>query len=140
MDVPLKQTMADGINVLETVSILVLVDVPLKLKKSKLVAVPNGGFNPCFGGCSIKTHNPDLVVVCDTVVSILVLVDVPLKQKQFRAKRGNSGSFNPCFGGCSIKTAVLSMATIGSPSSFNPCFGGCSIKTIEEGEDGNRCL
>ncbi len=79
-------------------------DVPLKLffqmEKMKKIFC----FNPCFGGCSIKT------------IRIEELQNV-------------SDGFNPCFGGCSIKTDFHMEKEI-FLTGFNPCFGGCSIKTM----------
>ncbi len=62
------------------VSILVLVDVPLKLVEVRRWRADINSFNPCFGGCSIKTFSfPN-------------------------GKNEKNFCFNPCFGGCSIKT------------------------------------
>ncbi len=66
------------------VSILVLVDVPLKQVEWPDVPVHLFGFNPCFGGCSIKT---------------VAALWVPARRLV---------GFNPCFGGCSIKTSIKS--------------------------------
>ncbi len=95
------------------VSILVLVDVPLKLYRKKGSRLGLECFNPCFGGCSIKTLIPIAFQRSVVDVSILVLVDVPLKRDwDLVFNFDEDFRFNPCFGGCSIKT------------SRNPHFGG----------------
>ncbi len=104
VDVPLKQeSNIRFFTMCAFVSILVLVDVPLKLLCGKLICGDLFRFNPCFGGCSIKTQGQG-------------------KHLSHRLR------FNPCFGGCSIKT-TRALCIFQSVSRFNPCFGGCSIKT-----------
>ncbi len=83
-------------------------DVPLKQLGSTASVVVGTSFNPCFGGCSIKTPKVRSGLALDYVVSILVLVDVPLKLWTFILLRNLKSGFNPCFGGCSIKTGLCS--------------------------------
>ncbi len=73
------------------VSILVLVDVPLKHIRALYEARVQEGFNPCFGGCFIKTTE-------------LFFIGAPL-----------ICCFNPCFGGCSIKTKKRYVDTFPGP-------------------------
>ena len=62
-------------------SILVLVDRSLRRQRSRLAAVREAGFNPCFGG-SVSTTAGDMVPEClACVVSILVLVDRSLRRR-----------------------------------------------------------
>ncbi len=55
VDVPLKPQHEVPCEVLPIVSILVLVDVPLKHYLREEYGKNGNCFNPCFGGCSIKT-------------------------------------------------------------------------------------
>ena len=60
---------------MEAVSILVLVDVALKERKSASVLVFIESFNPCFGGC--RSERKACCLATDGILG-----------------------FNPCFGGC----------------------------------------
>ncbi len=111
------------------------------------------GFNPCFGGCSIKSTARLYRRLVYSFVSILVLVDVPLNLLTRNHTYKILLCFNPCFGGCSIKSKMeksrlqkkvvsilvlvdvplnpIGFGTITAPAGcFNPCFGGCSIKSF----------
>jgi len=109
----------------ERVSILVLVDVALKVREKILKNIEGFCFNPCFGGCrserlgilSLKQEHMRVSILvlvdvalkeiqcqkCKTTyhwVSILVLVDVALKVQQLTSTGFIDICFNPCFGGC----------------------------------------
>ena len=87
MDRPLKLPPRQHFDPLLVVSILVLVDRPLKLRavvQSMSTAV---SFNPCSGGSASQTE-ANLGTGSAVRVSILVLVDRPLKRL---LRSGSSG-------------------------------------------------
>mgnify|MGYP006912925137 CR=1 FL=1 len=63
------------------VSILVILDVPLKRGRTNQLVIIDGCFNPCYSGCSSETPG--------------------LKQVNLR-----NSSFNPCYSGCSSETVI----------------------------------
>ncbi len=104
MDVPLKQT-PFGSEISITFSFNPCFGgCSIKTHNGVLMPWVYLSFNPCFGGCSIKTVMDVPVSFVYGFVSILVLVDVPLKHSSINDKISFGFSFNPCFGGCSIKT------------------------------------
>ena len=130
------------------VSILVLVDVGLRLNALGVAKCYRTGFNPCFSGCWSaidrfcrcpgQKQSVSILVLVDVGlrssrlpalveskrVSILVLVDVGLRSPSPRTTSFNFSSFNPCFSGCwsAIGYGGTANDTI---ICFNPCFSGC---------------
>ena len=82
-----------------TVSILVLMDVPLQVDKIPPAERKGKSFNPCFNGC--PSSGTFLLAA---------------------ARRG--GGFNPCFNGCPSSGFVDDFEET-LQLGFNPCFNGC---------------
>ncbi len=86
------------------VSILVLVDVALRpyYRRSRF-GLPRS-FNPCFSGCCSATQRHRGYLSRLGIVSILVLVDVALRQRNISNPILQRFCFNPCFSGCCSAT------------------------------------
>ena len=78
------------------VSILVLMDVPLQLIPPQKGGGSNSSFNPCFNGCSSSTFIYHFTHLSTIIVSILVLMDVPL-QLSFSDNVASSLEFQSLF-------------------------------------------
>ena len=101
-----------------TVSILVLLDVPL---------------DP--GGCLHDGIDP-------AYVSILVLLDVPLDPVSACIRYADTrGGFNPCFAGCPSGSTPDFHLAVDVGLCFNPCFAGCpSGSVVDQPVIRRRCL
>ena len=117
------------------VSILVLVDVGLRLSILDASDAPRMSFNPCFSGCWSATMLLDAGRQANRKVSILVLVDVGLRQCHLSAYFPHD-----------FIVSILVLVDVGlrhavakplrsHDTSFNPCFSGCWSATIEACND-----
>ena len=79
MDVGLRSHHPQSYQKCKSVSILVLMDVGLRLIAHKQAAQTNISFNPCFNGCRSAIGLIDGIKVRSDEVSILVLMDVGLR-------------------------------------------------------------
>ena len=81
MDVGLRLLLVEPLLRKFNVSILVLVDVGLRLFIAIVYMIARASFNPCFSGCWSSTLCGRKPFNNEVFVSILVLVDVGLRQQ-----------------------------------------------------------
>ncbi len=86
------------------VSILVLMEVVLRLSRKPTRPPLFMGFNPCFNGSGVKTFYPNWDMMNTTAC------------------------FNPCFNGSGVKTDTVTLIAY-CFLGFNPCFNGSGVKT-----------
>jgi len=141
---------------MNSVSILVLMDLAHELSRNVHLTIFYCSFNPCFNGsCSRILYAPDpifgdeivsILVLMDlaheyilfyfpyrkTFVSILVLMDLAHEYLLGVILKAARISFNPCFNG-SCSRIASNPGGVGHEWGFNPCFNGsCSRIFIEE--------
>ena len=89
------------------VSILVLMDVGLRLYIDSDNWYGYYSFNPCFNGCRSAMSRKLIQVLLMSGVSILVLMDVGLRLLSIVSAKSSPLCFNPCFNGC--RSAIFSL-------------------------------
>ena len=110
MDLPFLHDKCDKYGVENSVSILVLMDLPfLQLDSSLLCLMSMESFNPCSYGSSVLTLKKDIQCL----------------KRQLR--------FNPCSYGSSVLTHRMDESTALPGTGFNPCSYGSSVLTSQKG-------
>ena len=138
------------------VSILVLLDVSLKVQRAQTISPLGSSFNPCSFGCQserlreradpVVRHRVSILVLLDVSlkaliwissgepiarVSILVLLDVSLKACIAGVVTPPSyRGFNPCSFGCQSESLGWPTWTAPATKCFNPCSFGCQSERV----------
>ena len=111
------------------VSILVLLDQPLRHSRNLWYDNAERCFNPCFIGLASATHDNRRVVCWLYGVSILVLLDQPLRPAEFVDCRCHQFVFQSLFYWISLCDGIPWNSTRLGSVCFNPCFIGLASAT-----------